>query len=83
MNRHQYLRPRPLGRKIKPRSQETNRHNSRDETLAQIMPVKGKACIDSPKYRKAEPDGRGAHLEENSTTQTGSALPLRSDHRPT
>jgi hypothetical protein len=74
MNRSPSLpSPRPLSGKIKPRGQKTNRHDRRDETLAKVMPAKGKARVDDPKYRKAKPDSRCAHLQENSTTQTRSA----------
>jgi len=66
-----------LGCKIEPRGQKTDRHDRRNETLAKIMPSKGEACVDDPKYRKTKPDNRGAHLEENSTTRTRSAQALR------
>jgi hypothetical protein len=71
------LSARLFGYKIEPRGEKTNRHDRRHGTLAKIMPPKGKACVDDPKYRKAKPDGSGAHLEENSTTQARSALALR------
>lgn len=66
-------RSRAPGCEVKSRGKKTNRHDRCHETLASIVPSKGKNRIKGPKYRQAQPDSRGAHLEENSTTQTRSA----------
>jgi hypothetical protein len=80
MNRSpSFLSSRPPVCKIESGGQKANRYDRRDETLAAIMPVEGKTCINDPKYRKAKPDSCGAHLEENSTTRTRSAQALRPD----
>ena len=63
------LSPRPFNGKVEARSQEADGKHARSDSLAQIVPPKGKACVDHPKNSKAEPDGCGAHLEENSTTK--------------